>query len=270
MERKIKFWIICFLGILLLKGFVFVNLVDIEGQRVNLRNNTKGKVILLSFFATTCKPCQKELPEINKMLAEMNGSKLEFILVSEDGSDVSSDTITAFLKPIFNDKMPKILRDIYHQQYQLNAERGSPVSIPRNVILVNGKAVLDIRGFHEDSIQKIQSVLKKQLTASTNKKRSVYRLDFHSQGVEEAGKAQYISLVKAFCASHNVIANESLTDTSADILRFEIKPVGSYKLFKVSLIDSAGTQKRSKSVVVYQEAESKKKLKSLVNQVFSN
>lgn len=270
MEKKINTALILLLLTALFKGFVYVTMVDIDGKRLNLKNEVSNKVILLSFFATTCHPCKKELPELKEMVAELKNKNLEFILVSEDPSDVQSSDITEFLKPIFSDQCPRILRDIYHQQYQLNAEKGAPVSIPRNVVLVNGRAVLDIKGFHEDSIEKVENALSKHLNKKIEKKRSVMVLDFKGNGMEKAKEMKYRSLVKAFCAAKNVIAQDTSDDTSLDTLCFEVKPVGSYELFKVSVNGSDGSNKISKSVVVYQEAESIKKLKKLLDQVFPN
>jgi len=41
-------------------------IIDMDGNRIN-SENTKGKVVFLNFWFTTCKPCIMEIPDLNKI-----------------------------------------------------------------------------------------------------------------------------------------------------------------------------------------------------------
>lgn len=48
-----------------------VTLRDIDGKEVNVANLTKsGKPVIISFFATWCKPCMRELKAIDELYAD--------------------------------------------------------------------------------------------------------------------------------------------------------------------------------------------------------
>ncbi len=78
-----------------------VQLKDINGKRVNTAKlNNDGKPYIISFFATWCKPCLRELDAINEVYAdwqEETGVKL--IAVSIDKAQDESK-----VKPLVNSK----------------------------------------------------------------------------------------------------------------------------------------------------------------------
>ena len=59
-------------------------LVDAESKPYSFEF-VKGQVIFLNFWATWCKPCLKEMPEIQK-LYEDYGSKVTFLLVTQENT----------------------------------------------------------------------------------------------------------------------------------------------------------------------------------------
>lgn len=49
-------------------------------------NELKGKMTLINFWSTTCEPCIKELPYLNK-LKETLGEKVNFIAITQDNNE---------------------------------------------------------------------------------------------------------------------------------------------------------------------------------------
>ncbi|WP_262420286.1 TlpA family protein disulfide reductase [Flagellimonas meishanensis] len=48
-------------------------LIDLKGNGYNFES-TKGKVVVLNFWATWCPPCVAELPSLDKLYADYGGS----------------------------------------------------------------------------------------------------------------------------------------------------------------------------------------------------
>jgi len=61
------------------------SLKDINGKDFTL-SSLKGKVVILSFWATWCHPCKDEMPRLNKLYKEMGSRGLEIVAVSSDYS----------------------------------------------------------------------------------------------------------------------------------------------------------------------------------------
>lgn len=47
----------------------------------------KGKVVLVNFWATWCKPCRAEMPELEKLGARLKARGFELITISNDDAD---------------------------------------------------------------------------------------------------------------------------------------------------------------------------------------
>ncbi len=57
-------------------------------------NELNGKIVVLNFWFTSCPPCLKEIPELNKIVAEYKGKDVVFLGLATD--DVK--TLEGFLK----------------------------------------------------------------------------------------------------------------------------------------------------------------------------
>jgi thiol-disulfide isomerase/thioredoxin len=70
------------------------NLQTPQGKKMSLAS-VSGKVVVLSFWATWCVPCQQEMPEMQTLYKELQGKGFEILAV-----DVMEDKVTveAFLK----------------------------------------------------------------------------------------------------------------------------------------------------------------------------
>lgn len=65
------------------------SLRDMAGASHNL-SDYKGKVVVLSFWATWCGPCQVEMPHLQAMYAEMEAQGLVILGISTDDARSSS------------------------------------------------------------------------------------------------------------------------------------------------------------------------------------
>lgn len=67
---------------------------DLEGQSVSL-SAYRGKVVLISFWATWCAPCQVEMPHLQKMYTDLKDQGFEVLSISADDARSASQ-----VKPI--------------------------------------------------------------------------------------------------------------------------------------------------------------------------
>ena len=62
-------------------------LTSLDGKTYSL-DGLRGKVVLLNFWATWCPPCRKEMPDLQKMYAELAGKGFVVLAVSDEKRDV--------------------------------------------------------------------------------------------------------------------------------------------------------------------------------------
>lgn len=90
-----------FLSVSVFAELPSVQLKDINGKRVNTAKlNNDGKPYIISFFATWCKPCLRELDAINEVYADwQDETGVKLIAVSIDKAQDESK-----VKPLVNSK----------------------------------------------------------------------------------------------------------------------------------------------------------------------
>lgn len=97
-------------------------LLDQDGKPIKL-SDYHGKVVFLNFWATWCPPCQREMPEIQKLFEKYKDSDDVAIVtvVMPGGREMSSSEIKAFLKEK-NFTMPVIFDDgRLNSEYQITS-----------------------------------------------------------------------------------------------------------------------------------------------------
>lgn len=62
--------------------------VDATGKERSL-SEWRGRVVLLNLWATWCAPCRKEMPDLDKLQAELGSDRFEVVAISVDRSGVN-------------------------------------------------------------------------------------------------------------------------------------------------------------------------------------
>jgi peroxiredoxin len=92
---------------------------DIDGNAIQLKN-LAGKVVLLNFWATWCKPCLEEMGEHQKIYNEFKDSGFVLLAIATDDQR-SENKIAPLVKtkkitfPVLHDKNSVIARKYYAQ-----------------------------------------------------------------------------------------------------------------------------------------------------------
>lgn len=107
-----------------------LNLEDINGTKFNLEN-LKGKVIVLNFWFTQCKPCVAEIPELNRLKEKYKNQGVEFFAITWNNKE-SLDKFMLTHKLDFN----------IIPNGQLIIDKFKIPHYPYNIVLdINGKIV---------------------------------------------------------------------------------------------------------------------------------
>lgn len=139
-----------------------VQLKDINGKRVDTAKlNNDGKPYIISFFATWCKPCLRELDAINEVYADwQDETGVRLIAVSIDKAQDESK-----VKPLVNSKG-------YEYEVLLDPngdfKKAMGVNMVPTVFVIDGKNnIIDTRtsysdGSEEHLIEVVREALKKK------------------------------------------------------------------------------------------------------------
>ncbi|EIT85794.1 thiol:disulfide interchange protein [Fictibacillus macauensis ZFHKF-1] len=71
-------------------------LPSLQGKQVK-RSSLKGKRVILNFWATWCPPCQKEMPDMEKMYKKHKASSLEVIGINLRHTEKSTENVSRFI-----------------------------------------------------------------------------------------------------------------------------------------------------------------------------
>jgi thiol-disulfide isomerase/thioredoxin len=67
-------------------------------EMAQIVDSHKGKVLLINFWATWCKPCVKEFPELVKLYNDYKDKGFELVFISADVPDEVDSKVLPFLK----------------------------------------------------------------------------------------------------------------------------------------------------------------------------
>lgn len=134
-------------------------LKDLKGKPVKL-SDFKGKVVLIAFWATWCKPCLKELPELEKLQKKYGDDGFVVLAVSTDGPETSSQVRSKHKKF----KKLQVLLDTDGKAAQLlNPEVANPYTV---FLDKAGRLVKSHSGYQKGDEVKHESVIQKLLKES--------------------------------------------------------------------------------------------------------
>lgn len=100
-----------------------LNIPDIDGVTHNVEQY-RGKVVLVSFWATWCPPCRKEMPALARLNRELGNDRFAVLAVNLGDKEAR---IKSFLEEIDHDGLP-ILLDRSSSLAQKWYIRGLPVA----------------------------------------------------------------------------------------------------------------------------------------------
>ena len=130
---------------------------DIDGNKVTISEH-HGKVVIVSFWASWCGPCRKELPIIANIAKKVGPEHLKIISINFHDEQKPFKLIADALKtlPI------TILRDANGKAARKYEVRG----VPRMIIIGrDGKVAADHTGYGEGSVEEIVDELNRVLQA---------------------------------------------------------------------------------------------------------
>ncbi|MDL1892763.1 TlpA family protein disulfide reductase [Sphingobacteriales bacterium CHB3] len=85
-----------------------------------LREKSKGRVLVMNFWATWCKPCVEELPEFLKLQNTHSEKGLDVVFVSIDDDARARQKVTSFLRRV-NVTFPSYIKETDDDEKFINA-----------------------------------------------------------------------------------------------------------------------------------------------------
>lgn len=129
-------------------------LVNLDGKFVELNKEVGSGPILLSFWATWCKPCLEEMVEYNKIYEQFSDSGFVMLAISTD-TEKSIAKVKPYIKskdykfPVLLDTNSEVARKYYAQQ------------MPYTVLInKDGNIVYSHLGYMKGDEQKMESLIK--------------------------------------------------------------------------------------------------------------
>ena len=128
----------------------------IDGKTIDL-NKTSGKIVMVTFFATWCGPCNEELPVIQKEIYNKYKDNPNFVLAvigrQHTEQELKDFAAAKSLTLPFAADPKKDIYSLYARQM-----------IPRNVIIgKDGRILFQEIGFFPDDFNKLKELLAKEL-----------------------------------------------------------------------------------------------------------
>jgi len=130
---------------------------DGDGNKLYLEDH-KGKIVVISFWASWCTPCLKELPILESIQNKVGTDKIKVIAINfKEGRKKYR-----FIKK----KLSSLNLTLTHDKRGSIGKKFGVESIPNLFIIgKNGKLIFHNVGYGDDSLDKIVDVLNQQLSS---------------------------------------------------------------------------------------------------------
>ena len=133
----------------------YVYLRDFCGKLRPPTKNKKQNVVIISFFATWCKPCFKEMKQLTTVLANFEDKNIKLFLI-----DLKEEK--AVVKKFTREK--NLPGTILLDKYGMVAKRYDATTLPRLFVIDrDGKLVWKTKGYQENLAEELTTVLNKLL-----------------------------------------------------------------------------------------------------------
>ena len=120
---------------------------DIDGNYLK-SEQLEGKAIVLNFWSTSCGPCIKEMPFLNKLVDKMKDKNIVFIALAYNSTK----------NELVNDFLPK--HPFLYQIVPVTAEDYNIWALPTHIIIdKNQKVIGKYEGGSDENLMKIESLL---------------------------------------------------------------------------------------------------------------
>lgn len=156
-------------------------LSDPDGNTVTLKEHLKKGPVLLNFWTTWCKPCQKELPELAKLYEKYKDKGFTLLAVSEDDQRTQ-----ARVRPTVKSRGYEfpVLVDPDRRVGNLFGVRSYPTNV---FISSDGSIALSSIGYRKGDEKKIEAQIEKLVGAETPKEPGNEAGEGESAGKVEGG-----------------------------------------------------------------------------------
>jgi len=139
-------------------GMQRVDLSSLVGSEADA--DQSAKAVLISFFATWCKPCKKEMPFLQQLSTEYKEKGLRVLSVAIDKDEATWPQIAELVK------QNKVTYPIVKDRYNLIARQylGDKTALP-SVFIVNkdGKVAMVKQGYPNDAAEFLRAEVEKAL-----------------------------------------------------------------------------------------------------------
>lgn len=130
---------------------------DSNGEQVNVPDFA-GKIVVISFWASWCPPCLKELPILENIQNHLGKDKVEVIAINykEDSRQFKR----------IKKKLADLNLTLTHDRRGSISKRYGVEGIPHLFVLdKQGKLAFQQRGYSEETVEKIVEILNQELTS---------------------------------------------------------------------------------------------------------
>jgi len=128
-----------------------------------LSDEADAKILVINLWATWCGPCQKEIPQLNKLVDKYESEDVLFLSVTNE----KEKDVLAWIELQKNE--PKYFQMFDNQSlmnylFSINPDKTikdgrAPEYLPTNIIIEKGKLIYFKQGYSEENILAMDSVL---------------------------------------------------------------------------------------------------------------
>lgn len=128
-----------------------------------LSDEAGAETLVINLWATWCGPCQKEIPQLNKLVQKYENENTLFLAISDEKEhdvlewiDLQKNKPKYFM--LYENK--RLTNYIFTLNPNKQIKKGrTPELLPTNLIIHNNEVIYFEQGFSEENIAKMDSVL---------------------------------------------------------------------------------------------------------------